>query len=236
MDVIALLSNINKVSLLAFFVTTLVVAYQIYMLKKEKTNIKTPSIPDFKNKIKSNEALSYTQLPSHLVNKDKKTANYSKLIFLIISLLTIIVVFFVLFLIKRNSSTQKKASISPTIIVSSKPTSEPKTILSPSPIAILPLSPTVTLLPSPTVTPRPSSTVTLSPSPSYDEKELLSPTALPTEIILAQAPSLVPTINTADDQEIVDSKPEVLPETGNVGKVLLIVGVAVSTIIISFFF
>ena len=49
MDIFSLLSYINKVSLLAFFVTTLVVGYQIYVLKKEKTKEQTPSIPDFKD-------------------------------------------------------------------------------------------------------------------------------------------------------------------------------------------
>ena len=37
MDVFTILSYLNKVSLIAFIITTVVVAYQIYIFKKEKT-------------------------------------------------------------------------------------------------------------------------------------------------------------------------------------------------------
>src|SRR3989338_8303978 len=99
MDVFGLLSYINKVSLLAFFITTLVVGYQVYILKKEKTKEQTPAIPDFKDKVKQNDAVNYTRLSDSLLKKDSVLTNYSKLIFLIISLLTVIVVIFVLILV-----------------------------------------------------------------------------------------------------------------------------------------
>ena len=85
MDIFSLLSYINKVSLLAFFVTTLVVGYQVYILKKEKTKEQTPTIPDFKDKMNQNEVTNYTRLSDSLIKKDSKLTNYSKLIFIIIS-------------------------------------------------------------------------------------------------------------------------------------------------------
>ena len=74
MDIFNLLSYINKVSLLAFFVTILVVAYQIHVLKKEKTKEKAPSIPDFKDIGKSNEVVNYTRLPGFLIKKNRPFA------------------------------------------------------------------------------------------------------------------------------------------------------------------
>lgn len=229
MDIFNLLSYINKVSLLAFFVTILVVAYQIYVLKKEKTKEKAPSIPDFKDIGKSNEVVNYTRLPGFLTKKNKGSVNYSKLVFLIISLLTIMVVIFVLILIKQNSFVRNEASVSPTIVVTRTPTLKPKAILSPS------LTPT----PSPTDAPvSPSPTSVLLTSPTTGQVNL-SPTVSPTEIILAQAPSLTPTeslIGTSPTQGITNSKPQSLPETGSLEKGLLLIGVAISTIFFSFFF
>ena len=218
MDIFSLLSYINKVSLLAFFVTTLVVGYQVYILKKEKTKEQAPSIPDFKEMGKSNEVVNYTRLPGFLTKKNKGSVNYSKLVFLIISLLTIMVVIFVLILIKQNSSVRNEASVSPTIVVITRtPTFKPTITLSPSP--------TVALSPSPT-TPTPSPTnAPMSPSP--------------TEIILAKTFSLTPTINptnTSPTQKITNSKPQILPETGSIEKGLLLIGVAISAIFFSFFF
>jgi len=218
MDIFSLLSYINKVSLLAFFVTTLVVGYQVYILKKEKTKEQAPSIPDFKEMGKSNEVVNYTRLPGFLTKKNKGSVNYSKLVFLIISLLTIMVVIFVLILIKQNSSVRNEASVSPTIVIITRtPTFKPTITLSPSP--------TVALSPSPT-TPTPSPTnAPMSPSP--------------TEIILAKTFSLTPTINptnTSPTQKITNSKPQILPETGSIEKGLLLIGVAISAIFFSFFF
>lgn len=228
MDIFSLLSYINKVSLLAFFVTTLVVGYQIYVLKKEKTKEQTPSIPNFKDKVKANEVVNYTSLPGSLIKKDNKQVNYSKLVFLIISLLTIMVVIFVFILIKQNSSVRNEA---PTIVVLPTPTLKPTIILPPTvtptiePTVALSPSPNDFLSPSPVVSSSPTLIISLSPSP--------------TEIVLAKTPSLTPTEslnNTSPTQGIANSKPQTLPETGTIGKGLLIIGVAISAIFFSFWF
>ena len=213
MDVFNLLSYINKISLFAFFITTVVVVYQIYILKKEKTKEQTPSIPDFKENHNLGVVANFTSLPDSLTKKELKSVNYSKLVFLIISLLTIIIVIFVVSLINKNNSSRNQALVTPQVKI---PSPSSRVILSPSP--------TLTLIP--TVSP----TVALSPT------VVLSPTIVPTEIILAQAPSSTPILDPTTGQTITNSAPTVLPETGSWEKGLLIIGVAISTIFFSFWF
>lgn len=251
MNIFGLLSYINKISLLVFFITTLVVGYQVYVLKKEKTKKQTPSIPDFKEKIFSNETANFTSLPSFLTKKEIKTVNYSKLVFLIIFLLTIVIVIFVISLINKNNVTNNQALVNPKITITKIPTAvkskdelkpTPKNSLIPSPTEIIativpslilnptnvvPADITPTIISDPIVTPAPSAIV-----PTVNSE----PTTVPTEIILAQVPSSIPTLNSANGQKITDSVPKVLPETGSWEKGLLIIGVAISTIFFSFWF
>ncbi len=240
MDIFNLLSYINKISLLAFFVTTLAVGYQVYVLKKEKTKEQAPLIPNFQEKNNLSEAANFTSLPNSLTRKELKKVSYSKLIFLIISLMTIMVVIFVLALIKQNSSVRNEASVNPGIIIVPTPALKAKTILSPS-VAI----PTTALSPTPsTSTPAPFLSPSPSPFPTNVTTEVfvsgaliaasLSPT--PTEIILAQTFNLTPTVNPTSPEKITGSQLQTLPETGNIGKGLLIFGVAISTIFFSFWF
>jgi hypothetical protein len=240
MDVFSLLSYINKVSLLAFVVTTLVVGYQVYLLKKEKTKEQTPTIPDFKERNNSHEAANFTGLPASLTVKEVKKVNYSKLVFLIISLLTVMVIVFVLFLIRQNSSVRKEALISPTAAVLPTATPKPK---APSPTVKPIVKPTVTLSPSPTVSlstspaASPSSMLlsSLSPSPAASPSSTLlsSLSPSPTEIVLAKAPSLTPAVTLTQGAV---NKLQALPETGSIGKGLVIFGVAISAIFFSFLF
>jgi hypothetical protein len=241
MNVFTLLSYINKVSLLVFVVTTLVVGYQIYVLRKEKTKEKTPSIPDFKEKNNLNAVANFTILPSSLTKKELKAVNYSKMVFLIISLLTIIIVVFVISLINKNGSSTNQALVNPPVTVSQTPV---RKSVSPTPKVTLIPTFTATLsaeLLSPTVEP----TIDLSSSPSaeptfmFQESQQTSsttPTIVPTEIILAQAPSLTPILNLTNGQGPTEGVLKVLPETGSFQKVLLIIGVAISTIFFSFWF
>jgi len=245
MDIFNILSYINKVSLIAFFITTLVVGYQIYILKKEKSKEQTPAIPDFKEKSNFNEVVNFTSLPSSFAKKELKTVNYTKLVFLIISLLTIMVVLFVFILIKQNSSLRNQALVNPPTVISQTPTRKsisptPKVILSPTLIATLSpelaSSSTISLSPSPTT---PTITPTVRPTVMLSQTTLtstMSPTIVPTEIILAQAPSSITTLNPANGQEITDGAPKILPETSNWEKGFLIIGVAISTIFFSFWF
>jgi len=241
MDIFNILSYINKVSLIAFFITTLVVGYQVYIFKKEKSKEQTPAIPDFKEKNNSNEVANFTILPSSFAKKELKAVSYSKLVFLIISLLTVMIVLFVFILIKRNSSLRNQALVSSPTVISPTPTRKfisptPKVILSPTLITTLSpelaSSSTISLSPSPT-TPRVTPTVMLSQTTLTPT---ISPAIVPTEIILAQASSPTPTLNPTSGQRITDSALKVLPETSSWGKGFLIIGVAILTIFFSFWF
>lgn len=233
MDIFSLLSYINKVSLLAFFVTIVVVGYQIYVLKKEKTNEKAPAIPDFKEGIKSNEVVNYTSLPGSLTKRDNKPANnYSRLIFLTIFSLTAVVVIFVLILAKKNNP-PLNTETSPPIVTNNNIT---PTIAVPSKTATLEAN--LVLSPSPTVNPSPIITERMNPSPT----EILTPTPTgiilpsPTEIILAKVPSVTPPSDANVSEESNNSQLKTLPETGSIQKGLLIIGAALSTIFFSFWF
>ncbi|PIU37248.1 hypothetical protein CO005_03710 [Candidatus Roizmanbacteria bacterium CG_4_8_14_3_um_filter_34_9] len=216
MDVFSLLSYINKVSLMAFFVTTIFVGYQIYILKKEKNKDKTPTIPDFREKNNLNTVTNFTNLPPYLFKKETIAVNYSKSIFIIISLLTLIIVVFVVSLIKKNNTQPKEASN--IIVPTNKPRQDPNLI----PTKIV--EPTVV---EPTVV-----------EPTVVEPTVVEPTAItptiiePTEIVIARGPSLTPETNPT---EVVD-KPQVLPETGSWEKGLVIVGIAILTVFFSFWF
>lgn len=209
MDIFSVLSYINKISLFAFFVTTLVVVYQVYVLKKEKSKEKAPIIPDFKENSNSKEVINFTSLPSSLTKHDEKAVNYSKLIFGAISLLTIIVIFFIITLIKKNSSslpepTVTKQFVSPTIVIT------------PS------IAPTVALLPTSSIK---IITPTIVKLPTITSAQQL-PT--PTEIILVQQTIT----NTTTPPQV--TTPQSLPVTGTWEKSLLIIGVSISTIFFAF--
>ena len=216
MDVFGFLSYINKVSLFAFFVTTLVVAYQVYNLRKERSKEQTPVIPDFKESNNFNIAANFTSLPSSLTKKELKVVNYSKLVFLIISLLTIIIVVFVVSLIKKNSPVPNQALNDQTAVtVTPGPTamdlkdgqpSKEKNSLTPTPTD---MAPTGIL---------PTEVVLTDITPTVDTQ----PTVEPTEIILAKSPSSTLTAEPKSTTEGVN-KPEVLPETGSWAKGFLII-------------
>ena len=219
MDVFTILSYLNKVSLIAFIITTVVVAYQIYIFKKEKTKEHAPTIPDFKENNNFGVVSNFTSLPSSLTKKQIKSVNYSKSIFLTISLLTVIIVIFVVSLIKRNSVVPDQALKNASVKATTTPAIVKPTVL-PTLAGQKNLTPTV----------EPTEVVPTEVAPTeVVPTEIL---AEPTEIVLANNP------DTLEEESLTEapvSQPQVLPETGSVGKALLIIGVAVSTIFFSFF-
>lgn len=226
MNVFTFLSYVNKVSLIAFFVTTLIVGYQIYILKKEKSKEQAPTIPDFKEGGTFGTVANFTSLPSSLTKKELKAVNYSKMIFPIISIFTVIIIVFVVSLIGKSGSSDQALVTPAPIKRSASPT--PKPILTEA-------------LPSPIVEASeeasPSATPTVEPTGSLQALLMAStsPTVVPTEIILAQAPSLTPTKDPSNITPTTGAI-KVLPETGSFEKGLLIIGVAISTIFFSFWF
>lgn len=219
MNVFTFLSYVNKVSLVAFFITTLIVGYQIYILKKEKSKEQTPTIPDFKEGGTFGMVSNFTSLPSSLTKKELKAVNYSKMIFPIITAFTVIIIVFVVSLIGKNGAPDQ-ALVTPTPFVTRVPTIARSASPTPKPIA--------KISPSPIVEAEPTSSFQALLTAST------SPTVVPTEIILAQASSPTPTTNPSNVTPTGAIK--ILPETGSFEKGLVIIGVALSTIFFSFFF
>ena len=230
MNVFTFLSYVNKVSLIAFFVTTLIVGYQIYILRKEKGKEQAPTIPDFKEGGTLGMVSNFTSLPSSLTKKELKAVNYSKMIFPIITAFTVIIIVFVVSLIGKNGSPDQ-ALVTPSPIVTRTPIEKsasptPKQVISP-PGSFFP---TKEAFPSPIIeASEEASLATLSATLT------VTPTVVPTEIILAQAPSLITTTNPSNITPTTGAI-KVLPETGSLEKGLLIIGVALSTIFFSFWF
>lgn len=232
MDVFNLLSYINKISLFAFFITTMVVVYQIYTLRKEKSKEKAPSIPDFKERSYQSGVANYTNLPDSMLVKEIKKANYSKLIFSIIALLTLVIIIVVVTLINRNKIPGDQALNKPTPTITKSPSLvKPSSNPTPTVSSSSNLTPTGTLTEG---TPIAEPTLTSIPSLTPTNEPIIIPaTVEPTEIIIAEAPTSTPATSTNDNTT--PSVPQTLPETGSVKKVLLIFGVAISTIFFSFF-
>jgi hypothetical protein len=67
MDIVSLLSSLNKISLIAFLITAGFIIFQFYLFKKEISVDKTkPNIPDFKEEM---SPLNYTQV---VINQKKE--------------------------------------------------------------------------------------------------------------------------------------------------------------------
>ncbi len=240
MNVFTFLSYVNKVSLIAFFITTLVVGYQIYILRKEKSKEQAPTIPDFKEDGTLGTVSNFTSLPSYLMKKELKAVNYSKMIFPIITAFTVIIIVFVVSLIGKNGAPDQ-ALVTPSPIVTRVPTIAKSASPTPKPIAKISPSPIVEASEEASLLATLSATLTITPTaePTSSFQALLtasaSPTVVPTEIILAQASSPTPTTNPSNVTPTTGAI-KVLPETGSLEKGLLIIGVAISTIFFSFFF
>ena len=200
MNVFTFLSYVNKVSLVAFFITTLIVSYQIYILKKEKSKEQTPTIPDFKEGGTFGVVSNFTSLPSSLTKKELKAVNYSKMIFPIITAFTVIIIVFVVSLIGKNGAPDQVLE-TPTPFVTRVPTIARSALPTPKPIAKISPSPIVEASEEASLLATLSATLTVTPTaePTSSFQALLtastSPTVVPTEIILAQASSPTPTTN-----------------------------------------
>lgn len=90
MDIVSILSSINKVSLTAFVVTLGVLIYEIYHLRKEKSIRRVkPVIPSFDHSKGSQPMISAT--PIVLKENDiKKNPNFHKIIFILLLVMLLI--------------------------------------------------------------------------------------------------------------------------------------------------
>lgn len=173
MNIFTFLSYLNKISLLAFFLTAGFLFYQLYLLKKTSTPKEEKlKIPDFNENIKINVE-NFTKLPDSMtkvspiqINKDNKL-----FLFILAGLGGLTIILFIIISLKSTPSTTTP-SVSVQITLTPSPTIKSETFLSVSPTETdqAGLKPILTL--TPTSTPFPTKTV-------------LSETPTPTEVILA---------------------------------------------------
>lgn len=194
MDLLTVLSYINKISLLIFFVIAVILGYQIYLFKKDltlKKNEENLNIPDFDESLKI-ETGNYTQLPAYLLESIKKPIykdNQKSIANIIIASVLLVFTMLVFLIVKNKTDSLSKSQIKltlPTPTITSKiiainnsPTLEPSvsptdyitpTEITPTPTDITPteITPTEIILASPTEpsqsAKQPTTEITITPT------------------------------------------------------------------------
>lgn len=184
MTIFQILSYINKISLILFFIILIFLGYQFYLLKKEisSTIKEKPILPDFNDNIKTN--INYTPL--------KQEEDVNKIIFkkkssiFIYGGILAIITFFIFLILSFRINKQSKINysqinnnvITPTIketfVVQISPTLEPSENIILTPTDIVSITPTTEPIAV-------SSIITSTITPT-EEKNDLSPTIQPTVI------------------------------------------------------
>src|SRR3989339_1256136 len=105
MDIFSILGYLNKFSLIAFFITFLVLGYQIYLLKKDSSlNNSNPIIPDFKEGLKV-PSLNYTEIKPEKPIVSKKINN--KLVILLLITIGVMLLIFMTIIFKNSKTNDK---------------------------------------------------------------------------------------------------------------------------------
>lgn len=94
MDILGFIVSINKISLIAFFITLGFLVYEMYMLKKERRKQSIPQIPQFQENI---PPLGGANLPLPIPVANKKPDERYKFLFIILGLLLLIFGTFTIF-------------------------------------------------------------------------------------------------------------------------------------------
>lgn len=225
MDIFNVLTYLNKLSLLAFFITAAILIYQVIIMKKEHSqkNAK-PVIPNF------NENMAVPLKNFTAINEEKivhKTQPMPKAILYTIIGITLICLVSVIYLINRKV---QLADIDDTVVQTEKvtPTLITRQIISPT-ISIRLLSPTVTIpLPSPTVT----ISSTISPT-SIQIVPTRVPTSLNKEVVVAY---ISPTALLTKAANVTAGREKTLPLTGTIENTVVIGTVSGFLIMLAFVF
>jgi len=242
MNIFSLLSYLNKISLVAFFITAGFLVYQVYLLKKGAVpKSEKPTIPDFNENMKVDVA-NYTQLPVKMAAATIPIKKDNKMVLIILSGLGVLTVALFFILSFRSKPEAPESPVSIQLTSTPKPTFKPRATLPIEPttsgqLGFLPsaspsASPTVSPVISPTKAITPTSKVTASPSVSPTEVILavVSPTAALTTTT-SVSPSVSVSGTTATPTTITS-----LPTTGIVDRGLMLFAIAYLLIFFSFVF
>lgn len=227
MNVFSILSYLNKISLLAFFITAGFLFYQVYLLRKESSSKQTkPNIPDFNENMKI-DVLNYTKLPASLTNAPVPIKKENKTLLIGVSGLAVLtlVLFFIISMRSFSKPSPDNIAVNITIVPSPtvKPTSKPTGFLTPT--NKISLSPTVKLKTTSTPSPTPTTLPEVTPSPTEVILAVISPTVdIDSSTTTTESTATSPTTITS------------LPTTGIVDRGLVIFAVASLLILFSFVF
>ena len=221
MDLFNILTYLNKLSLVAFFITAVVLIYQIVIIKKNNTKKNlTPSIPNYND----NMVIPLKNFTS--INEEKlihKTQPMPKNIFFPIIGITIVCLILVIYLINRQSKQVEDVTkkIIPTLIV--------KKNISPT-VAKISISPTTIIFPSIVSKPSISPTSITIPTrvPTTYEKETVIAYITPKNQLTENTPAVATTT--------IPTKTNTLPSTGVVENSLIISVISGFMIILAFVF
>ncbi len=227
MDLPTILSYVNRVSLLFFFVTLLILIYQIYLLKKDLSSHQEEkiNIPDFDDNLHI-KITNYTRLPDYLLESVKKPVlkNNQRSILNIVIVGSLVVFTFIIFLIAKNKtdnlSKNQQRSISPTSAEKSTEVTQ-YDIPTPTAIRLTIFSPTEDILP----------TLSASPTESISPTEIViaTPTMIIEEVVNESEPPTVTNINTATQ---IDN----LPITASFNKTFFFLLISLTFILLAFSF
>jgi len=111
------LGYLNKFSLLAFFVTAVVLGYQVFLFRKEISfKKKDPVIPDFQENL-SVPKLNFTQIDTEKIVAPKKI-NLNFLLLIMVTFIVMVIVFMTLFSKKNTGTTTTQAPTTVNFIAS----------------------------------------------------------------------------------------------------------------------
>ncbi|MDO8609007.1 MAG: hypothetical protein Q7R95_00505 [bacterium] len=117
-DIVDVVSSVNKISVIAFIITFIFVGYQIFLLKKDFFNKKEskPVIPEFddKNVVKKHETpLVHLSVKQTIISRPK---HFIQIIFGVI-LLVISIIFFIISSANKKIDSERSDLLSPTPII-----------------------------------------------------------------------------------------------------------------------
>lgn len=113
MDIIYFLSSINKLSLVAFLITLVVLVYEIRLLQREKLFRVKPKIPKFDES--ANPQL--VQATTLIINKPEKVTKVNNLVIIVLVVLLIIFGLAVFFGFSNYNQKSAQSTLGPTPIV-----------------------------------------------------------------------------------------------------------------------
>ena len=223
MNLFTILTYLNKLSLVAFFITAVVLIYQVVIIRRNhKKKNSTPIVPNF------NENMIIPVKNFTSINEEKiihKTNPMPKTILYPIIAITLICLIIVVYLINKKNQT---VNMSNNVNVSN--------LITPTSIIERNVTPSINI---PTSTPVPIQIPTIENTPQIIPTRI--PTAANNEVVIAHIePSVIPEVSSSLSPSIaspvITGQEKTLPLTGTIENSLIIAAVSGFMIVLAFVF